>query len=94
MEDLNFNLVLFSPYRSLVLFCRDAGIGEQAGLRAWTLLNDSYHCDVSLLHAPHMVALACIQLAVVNACQVCVYVCVRERGRGGEGEGGRERASG
>lgn len=79
MEDLNFNLVLFSPYRSLVLFLRDSGIGEQAGLRAWTLLNDSYHCDVSLLHAPHMVALACLQMAVVNTCQV--------RGWTGNGEG-------
>lgn len=64
MEDLNFNLVVFSPYRSLALFLRDMGTTEQVGLRAWTILNDSYRTDVSLMHPPHMVALACIHMAV------------------------------
>ncbi len=69
MEDLNFDLVVFSPYRSLTALLRDAGLGEAVGLRAWTILNDSYRTDVSLLHPPHMVALACVQLATVHLAQ-------------------------
>lgn len=66
MKDLNFDLVVFSPYRSLSAFLRDSSLGEVVGLRAWTILNDSYRTDVSLLHPPHLVALACLQLAVVH----------------------------
>lgn len=66
MEDLNFDLVVFSPYRSLTVFLRDSALGEAVGLRAWMMLNDSYRTDVSLLHPPHLVALACLQLAVLH----------------------------
>jgi len=66
MEDLNFDLVVFSPYRSLSAFLLDSAMGEATGLRAWMILNDSYRTDVSLLNPPHLVALACLQLAVVH----------------------------
>ncbi len=69
MEDLNFDLVVFSPYRSLTALLRDSAVGETVGLCAWSVLNDSYRTDVNLLYPPHLVALACIQLASVHLLQ-------------------------
>ena len=69
LEDLNFDLIIFSPYRSLTLYLRDADLGGEVGLRSWTVLNDSYRTDVSLLHPPHLVALACLQLACMHIVQ-------------------------
>ncbi|GAX79776.1 hypothetical protein CEUSTIGMA_g7216.t1 [Chlamydomonas eustigma] len=67
MEDINFDLVVFSPYQSLTSFLRDCFLGDAVGLRAWSILNDSYRTDVSLIHPPYMVAIACIHLAVAHA---------------------------
>ena len=69
IEDLNFDLVVFTPYRSLVSFLREADLGDEVGLRAWTVLNDSYRTDVILLHPPHLVARACLQLGCVHFVQ-------------------------
>ncbi|KAH9728721.1 Cyclin-C1-2 [Citrus sinensis] len=49
LEALNYYLVVFHPYRSLV-----QGI-----------LNDTYKMDLILVHPPHLIALACIYIASV-----------------------------
>ena len=90
-EDLNFDLVVFSPYRSLTALLRDALLGDAVGLRAWHVLNDSYSTDVSLLHPPHLVALAAIQIAAVRLAQ---QEGVEGRGGGTEAEGGVQQEGG
>eukprot|EP00195_Chlamydomonas_chlamydogama_P017238 CAMPEP_0202902582 /NCGR_PEP_ID=MMETSP1392-20130828/16936_1 /ASSEMBLY_ACC=CAM_ASM_000868 /TAXON_ID=225041 /ORGANISM="Chlamydomonas chlamydogama, Strain SAG 11-48b" /LENGTH=186 /DNA_ID=CAMNT_0049589369 /DNA_START=525 /DNA_END=1085 /DNA_ORIENTATION=- len=63
MEDLDFTLIVYSPYRPLKLFLHDAGLAQPLGQRSWAVLNDSYRTSVSLMHPPHLVALACIIVA-------------------------------
>ncbi|KXZ56547.1 CYCC1 protein [Gonium pectorale] len=63
LEDLDFNLIVFSPYRDLATFLADAGLEQSCAQRAWGALNDSYRTDVHLLHPPHIVALGCLCLA-------------------------------
>ena len=41
MEDLDFDLVVFSPYRPLAMLLKDAGLGTELGQQAWAILNDS-----------------------------------------------------
>lgn len=66
LEDLDFNLVVFSPYRDLALFLADSGVEQAVGQRAWGALNDSYRTDANLLHPPHVVALGCLALAAAS----------------------------
>ncbi|GLI69151.1 hypothetical protein VaNZ11_013708 [Volvox africanus] len=63
LEDLDFNLIVFSPYRDMGAFLADAGVDTACGQRAWGALNDSYRSDVNLLYPPHVVALGCLCLA-------------------------------
>lgn len=63
MEDLDFNLIVFSPYRDLAIFLVDAGVDATCGQRAWGALNDSYRGDANLLYPPHIVAIGCLCLA-------------------------------
>ncbi|KAG2500086.1 hypothetical protein HYH03_002363 [Edaphochlamys debaryana] len=63
LEDLDFNLIVFSPYRELARLLSDAGVEQACAQRAWGALNDSYRSDVNLLYPPHIVALGCLCLA-------------------------------
>lgn len=65
LEELEFYLIVWHPYRSLTHFATELGIRE-AGLQyAWFIVNDSYRTDVCLLYPPHMIALAAIYITVV-----------------------------
>ncbi|KAL0084575.1 cyclin [Phycomyces blakesleeanus] len=65
LEELEFYLIVWHPYRSLTLICNDLGMRESGLQYAWFLVNDSYRTDVCLLYPPHMIALAAIYLTVV-----------------------------
>ncbi|KAG2442738.1 hypothetical protein HXX76_002820 [Chlamydomonas incerta] len=69
LEDLDFNLIVFSPYRDLVTYLADSGVETPCAQRAWGALNDSYRSDVNLLYPPHVVALGCLCLAA-GSCSV------------------------
>ncbi|KAJ4458587.1 putative g1/s-specific cyclin c [Paratrimastix pyriformis] len=62
LEDLHFDLIVFHPYRPLIQYCDDAKI-PQLLPDAWTFVNDSYRTAVSLLHPPHLIALAALFMA-------------------------------
>ncbi|CAL8467696.1 g7234 [Coccomyxa elongata] len=64
LESLEFNLIVYSPYRDLAIFLQDAQTSDLAEC-AWAVLNDSYRTHVCLLHAPYMVAVACMHVASV-----------------------------
>ncbi|KAK9909354.1 hypothetical protein WJX75_000933 [Coccomyxa subellipsoidea] len=62
LESLEFNLIVYSPYRDLVIFLEDAQMTDLAEC-AWAVLNDSYRTQLGLLHSPYMMAIACMHVA-------------------------------
>ncbi|KAK6937847.1 Cyclin, N-terminal [Dillenia turbinata] len=66
LEALDYYLVVFHPYRALPQLLQDAGMGDISMTQlSWGLVNDTYKMDLILVHAPHMIALACIYIASV-----------------------------
>ncbi|KAH7576390.1 hypothetical protein JRO89_XS01G0050900 [Xanthoceras sorbifolium] len=66
LEALNYYLVVFHPYRSLVQFLHDAGMSDITMTHlSWGLVNDTYKMDLILVYPPHLIALACIYIATV-----------------------------
>lgn len=65
LEELQFYLIVWHPYRALRQICEGLGMRESGLQYAWFIVNDSYRTDVCLLYPPHMIALAAIYLTVV-----------------------------
>ncbi|KAF8572353.1 hypothetical protein P879_02212 [Paragonimus westermani] len=70
LEAMDCSLIVFHPYRPLVLFCEELRpqLHELADLlleRAWWIVNDSYRTDVCLYYPPYLIALGCLQTAFV-----------------------------
>ncbi|XP_040994786.1 cyclin-C1-2-like isoform X1 [Juglans microcarpa x Juglans regia] len=66
LEALNCYLVVFHPYRALSQLLQDAGLNDISMTQlTWGLVNDTYKTDLVLIHAPHLIALACIYIASV-----------------------------
>lgn len=65
LEELEFYLIVWHPYRSLTQICNELGMRESGLQYAWFIVNDSYRTDVCLLYPPHLIALAAIYLTVV-----------------------------
>ncbi|XP_050270078.1 cyclin-C1-2-like [Quercus robur] len=66
LEALNYYLVVFHPYRALSQLLQDANLNDISMTQlTWGLLNDTYKMDLILVHAPHLIALACIYIASV-----------------------------
>ncbi|MCO5553439.1 hypothetical protein L7F22_006960 [Adiantum nelumboides] len=62
LEALEFYLIIYHPYRSLIQLLQDAGITEMTKV-TWSLVNDLYKTDLILMYPPFMIALACIFVA-------------------------------
>jgi len=59
---LNFDLIVFHPYRPLTQYL--SGVKMQDLLQtAWNIVNDSYRTDLSLRYAPYLIAIAAIYMA-------------------------------
>ncbi|KAG0014772.1 hypothetical protein BGZ81_000268, partial [Podila clonocystis] len=65
LEELEFYLIVYHPYRDLTLIAKDLKLEESNLQTAWFVLNDSYRTDVCLLYAPHMIALAALYIICV-----------------------------
>ncbi|KAI9485165.1 MAG: cyclin-like protein [Benjaminiella poitrasii] len=65
LEELEFYLIVWHPYRSLTQICNELGMRESGLQYAWFIVNDSYRTDVCLLYPPHFISLAAIYLTVV-----------------------------
>jgi cyclin-C len=59
---LDFDLIIFHPYRPMVQYCTDAHLTDLLAT-AWPILNDSYLTDACLMYPPYLIAIACIYLA-------------------------------
>lgn len=59
---LDFDLIIYHPYRPLVQYCADANMTDLL-TSAWPILNDSYRTDACLRYPPYLIAVACIFIA-------------------------------
>ncbi|GAA5992788.1 hypothetical protein JCM10908_006934 [Rhodotorula pacifica] len=80
IEELDFHLIVYHPYRALVQLCgREGGAVTEASTEqkammlemddtslqmAWFIINDTFRCSLCLVHPPHLIALASIYLAL------------------------------
>jgi len=63
LEELDFCLVIYHPYKSLPLFLANSGLEPDTIEVVWGIVNDSYKTDVCLMYAPYVVGLGCVYLA-------------------------------
>lgn len=59
---LDFDLIIFHPYRPMMQYASDAGFTDLLAT-AWPILNDSFRSDACLLHPPYIIAIACLFMA-------------------------------
>ncbi|KAI9258545.1 cyclin-like protein [Sporodiniella umbellata] len=65
LEELEFYLIIWHPYRTLTQIAHELGMRESGLQYAWFIINDSYRTDICLLYPPHLIALSAIYLTVV-----------------------------
>ncbi|KAF9914498.1 hypothetical protein BX616_008170 [Lobosporangium transversale] len=65
LEELEFYLIVYHPYRDLTIIAKDLRLEESNLQAAWFVINDSFRTDVCLLYAPHMIALAALYIICV-----------------------------
>lgn len=65
LENLDCCLIVYQPYRPLLLFVQDIGQEDQLLTVAWRIVNDSLRTDVSLLYPPYQIAIGCLHIACV-----------------------------
>ncbi|VUZ57343.1 unnamed protein product [Hymenolepis diminuta] len=71
MEAMDCSLVVFHPYRPLLNFCNDLkphllDLAEEHLQRAWAFANDTLRTDLCLHYPPYLIALGCVQLALIS----------------------------
>ncbi|RIA99072.1 cyclin-like protein [Glomus cerebriforme] len=64
LEELNFNMIVYHPYRSLMTLAQDLGTKNEDVHWAWYVINDSYRTDMCLLYPPHVIAAAALYLQI------------------------------
>ncbi|KAH7114376.1 cyclin-like protein [Dendryphion nanum] len=65
ISELNSQLILHHPYRSLATLQSQFQLTSEENALAWSIINDHYLTDLPLLQAPHVIAVTALFLAVV-----------------------------
>lgn len=66
ISEMNSQLIIHHPYRSLAeLQANHFQLTQEENALAWSIINDHYLTDLSLLHAPHVIAITAMTLAVM-----------------------------
>lgn len=63
LEVLEYDLVVYHPYRPLLTFLEDFGLKDLTE-QAWAIVNDSFRTDLCLHYPPYLIALAAIYIAL------------------------------
>lgn len=66
ISELNSQLIVHHPYRTLVDIQSSLGLTKEETSNAWAVINDHYATDLPLLYAPHVIAVVALFLAVVG----------------------------
>ncbi|KAJ3196464.1 hypothetical protein HK101_008871 [Irineochytrium annulatum] len=64
MEELDYYMIVYHPYRPLVSFSNQLRLDKRLLQQAWFVVNDCYKADLPLLYPPHMIALAALLLTL------------------------------
>lgn len=64
ISELNSQLIIHHPYRSLQELQTNFQLTAEENSMAWNIINDHYLTDLPLLHAPHVIAITAMFLAV------------------------------
>ncbi|KAL9599488.1 MAG: hypothetical protein Q9219_003827 [cf. Caloplaca sp. 3 TL-2023] len=64
ISEMNSQLIVHHPYRTLQEFQSRLNLGQEDISLAWSVINDHYLTDLPLLVAPHVVAVAAVFLAL------------------------------
>jgi cyclin C len=65
ISEMNSQMIVHQPYRSLLALQSTFSLAQDESSLAWSIINDHYMTDLPLLHAPHIIALTAILLALV-----------------------------
>lgn len=65
ISEMNSQLIVHHPYRSLADLQTQFQLTSEENTNAWSIINDHYLTDLPLLHAPHVIAITAMFLAVV-----------------------------
>ncbi|KAJ4296454.1 RNA polymerase II holoenzyme cyclin-like subunit [Kalmusia sp. IMI 367209] len=65
ISEMNSQLIVHHPYRDLAEFQAQFHLTAEENSLAWSITNDHYLTDLPLLHAPHVIAVTAMFLAVV-----------------------------
>jgi len=63
---LEFDLVVFHPYRDLVSYAKDAQMNDDILKSSWAVVNDMYKTDVIFLYPPYFLSLAALFVGCVH----------------------------
>ena len=72
LEELGFNLVLFSPYDALAQLATDAGHPTLLAA-AWGVVSDAHCTPLVLCHPPHVISVAALVTVCVGLCCCASY---------------------
>ncbi len=61
---MNSQLIVHHPYRTLSELQGTLGLTQEESSMAWSVINDHYLTDLPLLHAPHVIAVTAVFLAL------------------------------
>lgn len=80
VQELDFNLLLFSPHHSLKRYLLDLKADATLSQQAWSLVCEAHCCEACLVHPPFTIALGAILLAAkaseVRMCRHCSDVAL------------------
>ncbi|KAJ2877223.1 RNA polymerase II holoenzyme cyclin-like subunit [Coemansia aciculifera] len=65
LEEMKFYLVVYHPYQVLIDVSEQIKLPKASLQAAWSIINDSYQTDVSLVCPPHVIAVAAMFLSRV-----------------------------
>ena len=65
ISEMNSQLIVHHPYRTLTEIQRELSLTSDEVALAWSVINDHYLTDLSLLYAPHVIAVMAIMVAVI-----------------------------
>lgn len=81
VQELDFNLLLFSPHHSLKRYLLDLKADATLSQQAWSLVCEAHCCEACLVHPPFTIALGAILLAAkaseVRMFRYCSDVALR-----------------
>lgn len=74
LEHLDCCLIVYQPYRPLLILIQDVGPDEQLLTLAWRIINDSLRTDVCLLYPPYQIAIGNNFLQIIKILCYCILI--------------------